>query len=157
MYGYAGINDYHQHRSSHITDLLLIVIHLFPLRAEELANLAYSNQINPKVTVEDSGEERTEPGIGVFTLDPLSPVLAEEHVSRQSTLGRILVLRSLFAASCLLALLGGLTLQRMGVCVRIGIAADGPHICAHIRWWVEGTLGLVLSFGIYASRRASAH
>ena len=46
---------------------------------------------------EREGGERTEAGVGVLSLDALSPVLAEEHVCRKSTLGSLRVALGLAA------------------------------------------------------------
>jgi hypothetical protein len=61
----------------------------------------------------------TETGLGVLSLDPLSPVLREVHVSRQRSLGFVGVLLSALLATfgsggtgSLLSLLGGLSLQK---------------------------------------------
>ena len=54
--------------------------------------------------------ERTEASVGVLSLDPLSPVLGEEHVGRESTLGGVLVLFALLCA--LVGLVGSLALLK---------------------------------------------
>lgn len=73
--------------------LLLLIIELLPLGSKELPNL-------------------TEAGVGVLGLDSLSPVLGEEHVCGECSLGRVLVLFAFCGTRSLLSLLGSLALIR---------------------------------------------
>jgi len=83
--------------------LFLLVVELFPLGTEQFAYF-------------------TEARIGILCLDPLAPVLTEEHVRREGTLGCLGVFLTCTASGRLLCLLGGLACLR-----RLNISEESPN------------------------------
>jgi len=73
------------------TYLLLILVKLLPLGSQQLAHL-------------------TKARIGVLGLDPLPPVLGEEHICRERTFGSIFVLLCFGCAGRLFGLFGSFAL-----------------------------------------------
>ena len=68
-------------------------------------------------------ERHTEACIGVLCLDPLAPVLAEEHVRRERTLGCLGVFLTSTAAGSFLGFLGRLAcLRALNMSIRMAQA-----------------------------------
>jgi len=93
-------------------------LHTFFSSSESSFHLAPSSlPTSPNQTVRImknlATRQRTEAGVRVLGLDPLAPVLAKEHIGRESTLGCLGVLLGLGGTGRLFSLLGSFTLHGM--------------------------------------------
>ena len=96
--------------------LLLRFVELLPLGTEQLADFTYQTARigqHDKKGVHTSREKRTEASVRVLSLDPLAPVLTEEHVRRQRAFRALAILLAL--ADTLFGLLCGLALSKKQV------------------------------------------